>query len=160
MQHISVLAVGKAAPIYVKALEEYEKRLGGHCHFCLIEVPPEPLNEKNASPAQIKAALEKEGQRLLLALPKAAALVALCVEGQAKDSAAFAQMLAQKAQSGAASVAFAIGSSHGLCQKVKDRAFLRLSLSCMTMPHQLARLVLYEQIYRAVTIQSGMKYHK
>ena len=91
---------------------------------------------------------------------KGAFLVALCVEGKQISSEELAGMLAQRAGSGAGDVAFVIGSSHGLDESVKRAAQARISLGRITLPHQLARLVLTEQLYRACTINAGMKYHK
>lgn len=160
MQHITLLCVGKAAGPLKEAAEEYQKRLSTLCRFEVKELAEETLHDKNASPAQVAAALEKEGQRLLAALPKGAKLCALCVEGRQMDSEAFAALLEGEALSGAGHVAFAIGSSHGLAPAVKSRAAHKLSLSAMTLPHQLARLVLAEQVYRAFMIRAGSKYHK
>lgn len=160
MQHITIIAVGRAAGFYADGVAEYQKRLRPLCRFALVEVAEEPLDEKSASPALVAAALEKEGQRILAAVPKNTSLVALCVEGRQLSSEAFAQKLADMAQSGAPAVAFAIGSSHGLGEGVKRAAALKLSLGEMTLPHQLARLVLAEQVYRAMAIRGGSRYHK
>ena len=91
---------------------------------------------------------------------KGAAIVAMCIEGKQISSEELAQFLADRAGSGAGDVAFVIGSSHGLADEVKRAAALKFSMGRITMPHQLARLVLTEQIYRACTINAGMKYHK
>ena len=91
---------------------------------------------------------------------KGAYLVALCVEGKQISSEELAEMLAQRAGSGAGDIAFVIGSSHGLDDRVKQAAKARISMGRITLPHQLARLVLTEQLYRACTINAGMKYHK
>ena len=91
---------------------------------------------------------------------KGAAIVAMCIEGKQISSDELAQFLADRANSGAGDVAFVIGSSHGLSDEVKKAATLKFSMGRITMPHQLARLVLTEQIYRACTINAGMKYHK
>ena len=101
------------------------------------------------------------GYRYLLgSVRRGAAIVALCIEGKQISSEELAQFLADRANSGAGDVAFVIGSSHGLSDEVKRAAALRFSMGRITMPHQLARLVLTEQIYRACTINAGMKYHK
>lgn len=159
MQHVKVLAVGKAGGFYADAIREYQKRLGPLCRFEAVELPEEVLDEKKASPAQVAAALEKEGARLLAAVPKGALLVALCVEGKQQTTEAFSAMLEEAALHGTPAVAFAIGSSFGLGPAVKA-AGQKLSLSGMTLPHQLARLVLTEQIYRAMMIRGGSRYHK
>lgn len=160
MQHIKVIALGRAAGFYADGVAEYQKRMGRHCRFELVELAEEPVDEAHASPALVAAALEKEGGRILAAVPKAARLVALCVEGKQQTSEEFSAFLADAALGGAPAVAFAIGSSHGLAPAVKRQAALRLSLSGLTLPHQLARLVLVEQIYRAMMIRAGSRYHK
>ena len=104
--------------------------------------------------------MDKEGKAILSNVRKGAAIVAMCIEGKQISSDELAQFLAQRAGSGAGDVAFAIGSSHGLSDEVKKAAALKFSMGRITMPHQLARLVLTEQIYRACTINNGMKYHK
>lgn len=161
MQTVTVIALGKLnADYYAKAAAEYTKRLGAYCRLNVVELAEEPIAEKNASPAVIARALEKEGRAILAAVPKGSCLVALCIEGKQKTSEELAAFFADRAQSGAGDVAFAIGSSHGLADSVKQAAAVRLSMSRMTFPHQLARVMLLEQIYRAFSINGGGKYHK
>lgn len=160
MQRMTVIAVGKAAEFYAAGVAEYGKRMQGMCHFEVKEVAEEPLREKNASAAQVDATLEKEGKRILAAVPKGAKLVALCVEGKGCTTPELASLLAGMAVNGEGNIAFAIGGSHGLSPQVKSSAALRLSLSALTMPHQLARLVLTEQLYRVMMMQAGRTYHK
>ena len=160
MQKIGLLCVGKASGFYADGVREYEKRLRPYCRFTAVELAEEPLREKHASAALVQAALEKEGKKLLEALPAKGVVLALCVEGKQMDSEQFAALLSQYAVQGESSVHFVIGSSHGLSPLVKSRADRLFSLSKMTLPHQLARLVLTEQIYRAFQIGTGGKYHK
>ncbi len=161
MQNIDLICVGKLNAAYFAAgVAEYQKRLAGFCNFCVLELPEAALPDKNASPAQIEKALEKEGKAILNAVRKGAYLVALCVEGRQISSEELAALIADRAGSGAGNMAFVIGSSHGLAPEVKQAAQARISLGRITLPHQLARLVLAEQIYRACTINAGMKYHK
>ena len=161
MMNLTVIAVGKLnAAYYRQAAAEYEKRLGAFCRVHVAELAEEPVAEKNAGPAVIERALEKEGRAILAAVPKGAALVALCVEGRQLSSEALARRLAEWAVTGVSCAAFAIGSSHGLSPQVKQAAALRLSMSEMTFPHQLARVMLLEQTYRAMKIAAGEKYHK
>ena len=161
MQKITVLCVGKLKEkFYQEAAAEYAKRLGRHCKLEIIELPEEKIEEKNASDAVVKKALDKEGKAILGSVRKGAAIVAMCIEGKQISSDELAQFLADRANSGAGDVAFVIGSSHGLSDEVKRAAALKFSMGRITMPHQLARLVLTEQIYRACTINAGMKYHK
>ena len=110
--------------------------------------------------AQISKALDKEATAILSSLRKGEYLAALCVEGKQFSSEELAKLIADRANSGAGDIAFVIGSSHGLADSVKKAANAKLSMGRITMPHQLARLVLTEQIYRACTINNGMKYHK
>ena len=159
--NLTVIAVGKLnAAYYRQAAAEYEKRLGAFCRVHVAELAEEPVAEKNAGPAVIERAREKEGRAILAAVPKGAALVALCVEGRQLSSEALARRLAEWAVTGVSCAAFAIGSSHGLSPQVKQAAALRLSMSEMTFPHQLARVMLLEQLYRACCINAGTRYHK
>ena len=148
------------AKYFAEGVAEYQKRLAAFASFRIIELPEEKIEEKNASDAVVKKALDKEGKAILSNVRKGAAIVAMCIEGRQISSDELAQFLADRANSGAGDVAFVIGSSHGLSDEVKKAAALKFSMGRITMPHQLARLVLTEQIYRACTINAGMKYHK
>ena len=161
MQNIDLICLGKLNARYcAEGVAEYAKRLSAFVHFRVVELPEEKIEEKNASPALVARALDKEGKAILGSLRKGQALVALCVEGKLVSSEDIAALLAQRAGSGAGDVAFVISSSHGLSDQVKRAAAARISLGRITLPHQLARLVLAEQLYRACTINAGMKYHK
>ncbi|WP_322181341.1 23S rRNA (pseudouridine(1915)-N(3))-methyltransferase RlmH [Neglectibacter caecimuris] len=156
MLEVRLLCIGKLKESYWRdAVAEYEKRLKPLCKFQLIELPEARL--PNApSPAQISAALAEEGKSIL---EKAAGTVfPLCIEGKETDSPGLAKRLEQAMQFPGA-VTFVIGSSHGLAEQVKE-AGERLSMSPMTFPHQLARVMLCEQLYRAFQILNGTKYHK
>lgn len=161
MQNIDLICVGKLNASYFAAgVAEYQKRLSAFCNFRILELPEAAIADKNASEAQITKALDKEGTAILGAVRKGAAIVALCVEGKQLSSEDLADLIAERANSGAGDIAFVIGSSHGLSDAVKRAARVRFSMGRITLPHQLARLVLTEQIYRACTINAGMKYHK
>lgn len=161
VQNITVIALGKLnADYFKKAAAEYEKRLSAYCKLKITELPEEMIAEKNASSAVIAKALEKEGRAILSAVPKGSAIVAMCIEGKQKTSEELAEYLEERAGSGAGDVTFVIGSSHGLADSVKQAASVKLSMSKMTFPHQLARVMLLEQIYRAFSISNGGKYHK
>lgn len=161
MQNIDLICLGKLNAAYCAAgVAEYQKRLSAFCNFRIIELPEELIREKNASPAVIEKALDKEGTAILNNVRKGAAIVALCVEGKLISSEELAGFVADRALQGAGDLAFVIGSSHGLAPKVKQAAALKFSMGRITLPHQLARLVLTEQIYRAFTINNGIKYHK
>ena len=161
MQNIDLICVGKLNAAYCAAgVAEYQKRLGAFCSFRIVELPEETIHEKNASQAVIDKALEKEAAAILANVRKGAAIVALCVEGKLISSEELAGYIAERALSGAGDIAFVIGSSHGLSPTIKKAAALKFSMGRITLPHQLARLVLAEQIYRACTINHGVKYHK
>lgn len=161
MQSVTLIAVGKLNEVYFSAAAaEYQKRLSAFCRLRVVEIPEETIAEKSASPALIAKALEKEGNAILAAVPKGSALIALCVEGKMLSSEALAAELERRALSGGSGVTFVIGSSHGLSPRVKEAAALRLSMSPMTFPHKLARVMLLEQIYRAFSISAGTRYHK
>lgn len=161
MQNIDLIAIGKMnAAYFAQGVAEYQKRLGGFCNFRIIELPEVQIADKNASDRQIAKALQKEGETILASVRRGAYLVALCVEGKQVSSEDLAAMIADRAMSGAGDMVFVIGSSHGLDDSVKRAAQARISLGRFTLPHQLARLVLTEQLYRACTINAGMKYHK
>lgn len=160
MLNITVLCVGKLKEkFYIAAVEEYKKRLKGCCKLELVELNEERLPE-NPSPAQIQAALEKESRQVLSKIPKNAAVVALCIEGTLLSSEALAKEFNRFAVGGCSSLCFLIGSSYGMHESLKQRAALRLSMSPMTFPHHLARVMVLEQIYRAFKINEGSKYHK
>ncbi len=160
MLNVSLLCVGKLKEAYWRdACAEYEKRLGAFCHFRLIEVSEERLPD-NPSASQIAATVEAEGKRLLEQLPKDCAVVPLCIEGKEMDSPSLAARIQKWAVEGTSHIAFVIGGSWGLSDAVKNRAALRLSMSPMTFPHQLARVMVLEQVYRAFQISIGGKYHK
>ena len=160
MQTIQLICVGKLKEkFYADAAAEYAKRLGAYCKLTLWELPEERLPDK-PSPAQIDAALDREGDRILAKLPTGAVVIALCVEGTALSSEELAARMEKWAVQGNSQLAFLIGGSCGLHPKVKERAALRLSMSPMTFPHHLARVMVLEQIYRAFKINEGSNYHK
>ncbi len=160
MQHVTVLCVGKLKESYWRdAVAEYAKRLSAFCRFTVIEVDEERLPDA-PSAAQIAHTLEEEGKRLLARIPRDALTVALCIEGKTVSSEMLSARLSLWALDGKSHVVFVIGGSFGLSDEVKNTAALRLSMSPMTFPHQLARVMLLEQIYRAFQIASGGKYHK
>ena len=141
------------------AAAEYAKRLSRYCKLELVELPEERLPE-DPSPAQIEAALLKEAAAIRAKLPAGAALIALCVEGELRSSEALARQMAAWAGQGVSQLVFLIGGSFGLHPSIKGSAKLRLSMSPMTFPHHLARVMVLEQIYRAYQINAGTRYHK
>lgn len=159
MLNIQLLCIGKLKESYWReACAEYAKRLSAFCRFSIIELPESRLPE-TPSPVQVTAALQTEGEKILAAVGNAP-LIALCIEGKALSSEALSLKIDSMAVNGASKLCFVIGSSFGLSDSVKCAANLRLSMSPMTFPHQLARVMLCEQIYRAFQILNHGKYHK
>lgn len=160
MMNVSIICVGKLKERYwTDACSEYSKRLRGSCNFSIVEVEEEKIPDV-PSPANIKNTLEKEGKRILSAVPKGAFIIAMCIEGRQRTSEGLAAQLERLALEGSGNVSFIIGGSWGLSDEVKQSAGIKLSMSEMTFPHQLARVMLCEQIYRAFQINGGGKYHK
>ena len=160
MLHIRIICVGKLREkFYTEASKEYLNRLSGYCKIEVEEIPETRLPER-PSQAEIAAALKAESAAIEDRLLKSAAVIALCIEGMQTDSAGLADRLAQYALDGMSRVCFVIGGSYGLPPSVKGQAGLCLSMSPMTFPHHLARVMLLEQIYRAFKIREGGKYHK
>lgn len=159
MQHIQIVAMGKCKESYLRqGCAEYQKRLQAYCNLDMIELQPAPLPQ-HPSEATVRQALDKEAEQMLPHLR--GYCVALCVEGKPLSSEALAQTIDNVARyRDNGEMTFCIGSSYGLSNDVKRRADLRLSMSTMTFPHQLARLMLLEQIYRSYGILSGSAYHK
>jgi 23S rRNA (pseudouridine1915-N3)-methyltransferase len=158
--HIQLLAVGKLKERYLAdGIAEYIKRLGPYAKVQMVEVPDERAPE-TMSPAEEQQVKVKEGERLLAQLRSDTFVVALALDGQTLSSEQLAQQLDQLATYGRSQVAFVIGGSLGLSSEVLARADMRLSFGRMTLPHQLMRLVLVEQIYRACKINRGEPYHK
>ena len=160
MVSIHLICVGKLKEKhFAAACGEYEKRLKPFCRLTVTELPEERLPE-DPGQAQIDAALEKEAARIREKLPRGGSLIALCVEGELLSSPQLARTLENWMVEGASSVALVIGGSFGLHPSVKGQARLRLSMSPMTFPHHLARVMVLEQIYRAFQITAGTRYHK
>ncbi len=160
MADLFIIAVGSLRDKYFRdAADEYIKRLSASWNVHEVEIKEERLS---ASPtaAEISAALQKEGERIAAAIPKRAYSVALCVEGFAPDSVGFSSLLGDAKTAGYSSVCFIIGSANGLSEKVKEACQCRLSMSRMTFPHRLARVMLLEAVYRATEIGRGSGYHK
>ena len=160
MFDITLICMGKLKEkFYISAAQEYEKRLKGYCNFRLIELPEVRLPE-DPSQAEIQSGLEKEADAILSKLPKGCWFCVLTPEGKLNSSEELAAKLHDVKLSGKSSACFLIGSSFGIAPRVKQAADLKLSMSPMTFPHHLARVMVLEQIYRAEAIQAGSKYHK
>jgi len=157
---ITLIAMGKLKEkFYLSAAAEYEKRMKGYCQFKILELPEVRLPE-DPSPAEINAGLEKEADLILAKIPRGAWFCVLTPEGKMLSSEALAAKMKDVKLSGKSSACFLIGSSFGMAQRIKDKADFKLSMSPMTFPHHLARVMVLEQLYRAEAIQAGSKYHK
>ena len=160
MQKVTILCVGKLKEkFYADAVSEYSKRLSRFCKLDIVELNEERLPE-DPSPAQIEAALSREADTIRAKLPPAAMAVALCVEGKQRSSEELARLMADSASRGVSHLVFLIGGSFGLHPSIKELAAVRLSMSPMTFPHHLARVMLLEQLYRGFKINEGSPYHK
>lgn len=160
MQRVTVLCVGKLKEkFYIDAAAEYVKRLQRHCKLELIELPEQRLPD-DPSPAEIQKALLTEGDAIRERLPKGGAVIALCIEGRPCSSQELSRRMAEFGVQGKTQLTFLIGGSVGLDEDLKRQADWRLSMSPMTFPHHMARIMLLEQIYRACQIAAGTKYHK
>ena len=160
MLHVRLICVGKLKEkFYREACAEYEKRLKGYCKLEIIELTEQRLPD-SPSQAQIDAALAKEAEAIRAKIPAGSAVVAMCIEGGTLSSGQFADKLSKWMGSGVSHISVLIGGSCGLDESLKKSAQLRLSMSPMTFPHHLARVMVLEQLYRALNIASGGKYHK
>ena len=160
MLNVKLICVGKMREkFYIDAFAEYAKRLQAYCRLELLEIAEQRLGDR-PSEKEIAAALEREGQEILKAVPPDAYLTALCVEGKQMPSEGMAELIAVRENSGKPKLCFVIGGSYGLSPLVKARADRKLSMSQMTFPHHLARVMLAEQLYRGFKINEGSMYHK
>ncbi len=159
MADISIISIGTLKEAYLKdAVTEYKKRLMQYARVEEINLKEETIkNESDRS--EIKRALDAEGVKVLAAIPKGAYKIALCIEGKEFDSPELARVIGEAIDAGGR-IALIIGSSHGLSDNVKRECDLRLSVSRLTFPHQLMRVILFESLYRSFTILAGKKYHK
>ena len=160
MQKISLICVGKLKePFYAAAVAEYQKRLTRHCKLEILELPEQRLGD-DPSPAEVEQALAREAAVIEEKLPRSATLIAMCIEGKLLSSTELSETITRLGATGSSQLVFLIGGSFGLHPRIKEQAALRLSMSPMTFPHHLARVMLLEQIYRAHKINAGEKYHK
>lgn len=157
---LTLITVGKLKePFYRSAVEEYQKRLKAYGGIQIIELPEVKLPD-NPSPAQITAALRKEAQEVRKKLPKNGWLCILTPEGKLLSSEELASTMEKVRTAGKSDLVFLIGSSFGIDSELKSQGDFRLSMSPMTFPHHLARVMVLEQLYRAESILAGNKYHK
>ena len=157
---ISIICVGKIKEqFYREAIAEYTKRLARYCKLEILEVQDEKTPD-NASDAEELLIKKKEGERIMSKIKDDAYVITLEIFGKKLDSVSFAQLLEKTALSGKSHIQFVIGGSLGLHEDVSKRADYKLSFSDMTFPHQLMRVILFEQIYRGYRIISGEPYQK
>ncbi len=161
MRTINIICVGNLKEKYLReAAAEYEKRLSPYCKLKITEIAEHKLPDK-PSPAEIARCIEAEGAAILAKIPQSAVIAAMCIEGDMLSSEDFSKRLsALMTNESASELCFVIGGSYGLYDEIKKNAVLRLSLSRMTFTHQLSRVLILEQLYRAFQISSGGKYHK
>ena len=159
MLNVKFITLGTLKEAYLRdAAAEYEKRLGAFCRFELVQLKEERLSD-DPSDSEIKNALSKESEKILTLIPPRAYVVAMCVEGKQLSSPELADKL-EEVSSRTSDICFIIGSSFGLADAVKQRADLRLSVSKLTFPHQMMRVLLLESVYRGFNILKGTRYHK
>ena len=160
MLSVYLICVGKLKEkFYKEACAEYVKRLAAYCKLTLIEIPEVKLPQKPTL-GEIANALEKEGEAIRAKIPPGSRVAALCIEGRMRSSEELSQLFPVPGRSSDKHMVFLIGGSYGLHPSVKAEANVQLSMSPMTFPHHLARVMLLEQIYRSFKIQEGSGYHK
>jgi 23S rRNA (pseudouridine1915-N3)-methyltransferase len=158
--NVHLIVLGKLKEKYMKEFaSEYEKRLSAYCKLTVTELEPIKLSD-NPSQTEIDNALSKETQMVKAKIPKGAFVFSMCIEGKQMSSEELSKKLDSIAVSGNSTVAFIIGSSFGLSDEIKNMSDFKFSMSKMTFPHKLARIMLTEQIYRAFSISNNGKYHK
>lgn len=154
MLHIRLICVGRLGErFWEEAVQEYVKRLRAYCKLEIVELPEQTQGDT-------ASALRREAALIVSKIPAGATVVALCIEGKQRTSEQLADWLNQSTISGMNRLCLLIGGSYGLDESLKQHATLRLSLSLMTFPHHLARVMVLEQLYRAMNLLSGGKYHK
>ncbi len=157
MLGVDLICVGKLKEkFFSDAVEEYKKRLGAYCKLSIFEVPETPASND----AEISKALKAESERISAKIPKDAYIICMCIEGKLLSSEELSETLSALKCRGVSRMCIIIGGSNGIDEEIKKRASLRLSMSKMTFPHHLARVMVLEQVYRAFKIEEGSNYHK
>ena len=160
MVDVTLICVGKMKEkFYIEAAAEYVKRLAGYCKLNIVELPEQKLSQ-NPSQGEIDAALAKEAEAIRAKIPPSSSIIAMCIEGKMRSSEELAKLVGDWELSSAKHLVFLIGGSFGMHPSIKQEAWVKLSMSPMTFPHHLARVMLLEQIYRAFKIREGSGYHK
>ncbi len=157
--NIKIYAIGKIKDFYKIGVDEYLKRISGYCKIEVIELKDESISDK-PSELEIKKAIDNEGKRVLSLLKNNEFLIGLDLNKKEMDSIEFSKFLMEKLESNGSNISFVIGGSYGLSDELKKRVNTSISISKFTLPHQLARLVLVEQIFRAFKIINNETYHK
>lgn len=158
MVQLHIITVGSLSAEFKAGVSEYEKRLSAFCSLNNISIKESKINDED-SEKQIETALCEEADKIIAKMPADAYKIALCVEGVQKDSLALSEVIRQACDT-KGKICLVIGSSHGLHERVKAKCDLRLSVSKLTFPHQLMRLLLLEALYRSFSIINGRRYHK
>ena len=157
---IKILCVGKIKEKYLKdAIDEYTKRISRFATVEIVELSDEKIPD-NPSEAQMKAVINKEGDKIMAKISPSDYLITLCVEGKLLSSEELAKSVSDICVGGSSTITFVIGGSLGIREDIKQMSKLRLSFSKMTFPHQLMRVILLEQVYRAFKINANEEYHK
>ncbi|WP_308567604.1 23S rRNA (pseudouridine(1915)-N(3))-methyltransferase RlmH [uncultured Eubacterium sp.] len=160
MIKVNVIAVGKLKEMYLRdACDEYIKRLGAFSKVSVVEIGEERCGD-NPSDSEIENVKIKEGKRIIAKIPKSSFIIPLCIEGTQYSSEDFSKKLESVQLAGSGEITFIIGGSFGLSDEVKSLGKMKLSFGKLTLPHQLMRVVLLEQVYRAFSISNNSKYHK
>ena len=160
MINVNFIVLGKLKEKYMKDFSaEYEKRLSAYCKLTVTELEPVKLSD-NPSQSEIENALSKETQMIKAKIPKGAYVFSMCIEGKQMSSEELSKKLQDVALLGNSTIVFIIGSSFGLSDEIKSLSDFKFSMSKMTFPHKLARIMLTEQVYRAFSISNNSKYHK
>lgn len=155
--NIKIIAVGKIKEKFTKdSIEEFKKRLGAYCSLSLVEIPAQDIKDENLAQKYMQA----EGEKILASIKSDSYVVTLEILGKMLSSEDFAQKIKDLACEGHNEIVFVIGGANGLAKAVSDRANFKLSFSKMTFTHQLIRVFLYEQIYRAFKIINNESYHR
>lgn len=161
MIRVNIICIGKIKEKYfTEAINEYAKRLTAFCKFSVVELAEEKIRSNSPNQSQIDEVINAEGKKILQKIGQSDYVAAMCIEGKMMSSEELSKTLDRISISGKSTVDFIIGGSYGLSSEVKQRANLKLSMSKMTFPHQMARMILSEQIYRAFEISTNGKYHK
>ena len=158
MVQLHIITVGNLSSEFKEGVGEYEKRLSSFCSLNNINIKEVKINDED-NQTQIQSALSEEADKIIAKMPQDAYKIALCVEGVQKDSVALADVIRQACDT-KGKICLVIGSSHGLDERVMAKCDLRLSVSKLTFPHQLMRLILLEALYRSFAIMHGRRYHK